>query len=758
MADTNQNHGGALRLAVSPSHLVFSEILSVTSAMRKNSRWASSQPGPTRGTGLASTMGLRPQQNVSVKSGRAVHDRQETILLWDFEKLKRSIRDNEDIMSLPLTTILSPFLALIRSPLSTGPITSTALASIQAFFTAGLITPNSPNVEPALIDLSNALAHCKFEASDSSSDEVVLLRILTIINSCLASAVGETVGDVEVCEMLETVLTICCQMRLSETLRKNAENTMGALGRHVFSRLDSLRPEDDTEDAEASKPYGLPSVQELLRVLVNLLDPTDQQHTDSIRLTALGILQAALEFSGSRIGLFPSLADMILDQGCKFLLQLARSDNTSILHLSLRVLSVVFHTMRGQLKLQTELFLSFAIDRLAPPVIVIPPKVQLSLNSGAHRKNVSLPGTPTVGSTSSVSGDPSMDPLLLDDQGNEEDTPPPSKPRVPPARGLTRELLLETLGNLARQPSFMVDLWVNYDCDASCEDLFDRLVQFMTRGVYPTQYVGGLETQRYASQLLCLDSVLSYVHHMNARAEGPVGDWPDSNPQPDALNLQKSTKRLILTGASRFNTKPKTGFAYFEEHGLIYKKEYEDQGLTRPEILAMFLKNTPRLDKKVLGDWISAPENIEVLRAFIKLLDFKGKSIADAMRVLVEAFRLPGEAAPIGRVTETFAEIYFATKPPEIKSTDAVYVLAYSVILLNTDLYNPQNRKRMTIEDYKRNLRGVNDGEDFDPDYLQGVYDSIKKREIIMPEEHTGQLGFEYAWKALLLRTKAAGL
>jgi golgi-specific brefeldin A-resistance guanine nucleotide exchange factor 1 len=26
-----------------------------------------------------------------------------------------------------------------------------------------------------------------------------------------------------------------------------------------------------------------------------------------------------------------------------------------------------------------------------------------------------------------------------------------------------------------------------------------------------------------------------------------------------------------------------------------------------------------------------------------------------------------------------------------------------------------------------------------------------------MPEEHTGQLGFEYAWKELLARTRTAG-
>jgi len=44
-----------------------------------------------------------------------------------------------------------------------------------------------------------------------------------------------------------------------------------------------------------------------------------------------------------------------------------------------------------------------------------------------------------------------------------------------------------------------------------------------------------------------------------------------------------------------------------------------------------------------------------------------------------------------------------------------------------------------------------------DIDYQQTIYDQIRKREIVMPEEHTGQVGFEYAWKELLARSKQAG-
>jgi brefeldin A-resistance guanine nucleotide exchange factor 1 len=59
--------------------------------------------------------------------------------------------------------------------------------------------------------------------------------------------------------------------------------------------------------------------------------------------------------------------------------------------------------------------------------------------------------------------------------------------------------------------------------------------------------------------------------------------------------------------------------------------------------------------------------------------------------------------------------------------------------MLNTDLHNPQIRvssviivftgkiltrsqKRMTIEEYRRNLRGVNNGANFSPEYLVRYY------------------------------------
>ena len=49
--------------------------------------------------------------------------------------------------------------------------------------------------------------------------------------------------------------------------------------------------------------------------------------------------------------------------------------------------------------------------------------------------------------------------------------------------------------------------------------------------------------------------------------------------------------------------------------------------MPREESLARFFKTTPRLDKKLLGDFISRPDQLEVLRAFMHLMQFDGVSL-----------------------------------------------------------------------------------------------------------------------------------
>lgn len=218
---------------------------------------------------------------------------------------------------------------------------------------------------------------------------------------------------------------------------------------------------------------GLPSILELLRVLINVLDPNDQQHTDSTRLIALRTLNAAFEESGYHIPRFPSLKALIVDHGCKYMFQLARSDNIWVLQAALRAISTMFETMRKHLKLQQELFLAFAIDRLAQPSMLQPGKGQVSTVQGKKSSFTSSPrpGTPSLPTNAAPEVEAEADKGIAIS----------SRVLVAPARGESRDLLLETLIHISRYTSFMVDLYINYDCDVNCENVFERLIDFLTK-------------------------------------------------------------------------------------------------------------------------------------------------------------------------------------------------------------------------------------------------------------------------------------
>jgi Sec7 domain len=86
---------------------------------------------------------------------------------------------------------------------------------------------------------------------------------------------------------------------------------------------------------------------------------------------------------------------------------------------------------------------------------------------------------------------------------------------------------------------------------------------------------------------------------------------------PEQLLQNKSRKKL----AARFNSKPKLGLAFLEENKLIYSDLSPE--VSREKSSAKFLKGSVRLDKRLLGDYLSKPDNVELLREFMNLFDFK---------------------------------------------------------------------------------------------------------------------------------------
>lgn len=126
---------------------------------------------------------------------------------------------------------------------------------------------------------------------------------------------------------------------------------------------------------------------------------------------------------------------------------------------------------------------------------------------------------------------------------------------------------------------------------------------------------------------------------------------------------------------------------------------------------------------------------------------FKDFSIDVALRVYLGRFVLPGEAQKIDRILQAFAKAYFAANlrgDPICTSEDAIYTLAFSLVLLNTDAHNPHLAKRFKMgkDDFIRNHdRVLVDGKNMPHKYLAQCYDSFATYPItLIPKKAAAML------------------
>ncbi|WBW72520.1 Arf GEF [Schizosaccharomyces osmophilus] len=742
--------------SISPSSLVINEIITIVTAIRKTSRWKSS--------GVASILGVTTLNDEFLADGlenrwKTNGEKSSSVrypLVMEFSQLKTDLTNQHNLGNFDSLRLLSPFLRTIKSPRTTGNVTSLCISAILKLFSLRIITDKSPNLNVAMRNLSFAITQCRFESYDSSQDEVVLLRVSRLMEESVRGAGNRILSDDSICEIVETGLSMCCQMRVSAMLRQSAELSMISIIQCIFERLkyidsglddenfwnETIKHPIEEQDFHYSRlnnsdvgsseitPFGIESIREVLRVLISFIDSKNQHFTDQVKSMALRFINAAFEVAGEHMGNFPSLRILISDTLCKSLLQLIRNSQTPVLTNSLIVMTTLLQAMPHHLKLQQELFISYLISCLQIPT-------HISKDSGLDSSLVRA-----ISSTN-----------LAKDQNTDRATPTSFSERKrfvfdsegsPPE---IRELIVECFGSLSRIPGFLVDLYVNYDCDPQMSDLALDLVRVLTRNCL-------IDAARYSTNNvppLCLDALLNFIHNFHERLLPAFEPKDHDRALGDLTSLLESKERkyLIIEGANLFNESPSDGISYLSSHSII---EHPSESNS----IASFFHSTNRLSKRVLGEYLTKASNSELLNAFMIAFDFKGKRIDEALRMLLQSFRLPGESQLIERVVEAFAHYYVEANPGVVASKDAAFVLSYSIIMLNTDQHNPniKAQARMTLDDFCRNVRGVNDGTDFDRQFLSDIYNAIRNFEIIVAEEHDTELSFFYIWSKLLQNCK----
>lgn len=742
--------------AVDPVTIVIKECINLATAMRKYSKYTS-QSGVAALLGGGSDIFSNQDDSLVSTFNNLSANRNNDPLLSGFIQLRLMLNKAQGLENIDSLTLLQPFLLVISTSSVSGYITSLALDSLQKFLTLNVINECSLNHRAAYHETVNSLTHCRFEGSEQLSDDSVLLKVVILLQTIIQSRCGDLLSDAIMYDVLQTILSLACNKRRSEVLRRAAETTMIAITVRIFSKLKHIEPtnlaqkyindesyannelQDDvigtaaekddatndiggdqslpTANADVSKlnpteikatritdpNYGLPVIKQYLNLLLSLIVPENQtKHTNSARIFGLNLINTAVELAGDIFPLHPRLFNLISDPIFKYVVFIIQNSNKlSLLQAALQLFTTLVIILGDHLQMQVELTLTRIFTILSQP--------------------------------------PS--------QSNNEAKERPAA---------VKELLIEQISILwTRFPSFFTSTFINFDCNLDRADLSIQFLNSLTKLALPEAAL----TTTDSVPPICLEGLVYFIDEMYDHLQSVNRERFLSGDASIHLLEQRERKKEFIKCAAIFNDKPKKGIPLLIEKGFIKSNTEED-------ISGFLFENNSRMNKKTIGLLLCDPQKATLLRKFIDLFDFKGLRVDEAIRILLTKFRLPGESQQIERIIEAFSARYVecqnydsievnnevtddvsAVRP----DADSVFILSYSIIMLNTDLHNPQVKEHMSYEDYSGNLKGCYNQKDFPTWYLERIYSSIRDKEIVMPEEHHGNdRWFEDAWNNLI--------
>ncbi|CAH1264460.1 IQSEC1 [Branchiostoma lanceolatum] len=250
-------------------------------------------------------------------------------------------------------------------------------------------------------------------------------------------------------------------------------------------------------------------------------------------------------------------------------------------------------------------------------------------------------------------------------------------------------------------------------------------------------------------------------------------------------------KRQYRIGLNLFNKKPEKGISYLVDKGFLQhtlKKPEKgisylvDKGFLQhtPQAVAKFLLSRRGLSRQMIGEYLGNCQkdfNRDVLDCVVDEMDFADLELDEALRKFQSQIRVQGEAQKVERLIEAFSQGYCVCNPSvvhqfnhpdtilinipsspsafsqrycicnpsvvhQFNHPDTIFILAFAIIMLNTDLHNPniKRERKMKQDNFVENLKGVDAGGDIPREILVGIYERISKTELKTGPDHVTQV------------------
>ncbi|KAJ6862919.1 ARF guanine-nucleotide exchange factor GNL2 [Populus alba x Populus x berolinensis] len=638
----------------------------------------------------------RPQQEPSFYTSDSQSD---TNILNSLKSLRSLIfNPQQEWQTIDPSIYISPFLDVVQGENIPAAATIVAFSAILKILRLEIFNEKTPGARDAITCIVTGVSTCRLETTNQAYEEAVMLRILQVLTAVMRHSASILLSDQAVCTLVNTCFQVVQQSaNRSDLLQRSARYAMHEVLQVIFSRLLEIevKPEQcesDTEDVDdgtdSDSGYGVRCAVDIFHFLCSLLNvvqvvetegSTSHAADEDVQLFSLVLINSCIELGGPEIGKHPKLLRMIQDDLFHHLIHYGTRSAPLLFSMICSIVLNIYHFLKRFIRLQLEAFFRFVILRVA------------STGSSVH----------------------------------------------------LQEVAVEAIINFLRQSSFIMEVYVNYDCHPTCLSVFEEIGKLLCKLAFPGAVpLTTIQVQAFEGLVIIMHTIAENIDNQGDSC--PFGEYPveitEYRPfweekSKDDLDLEswvedsrvrRAQKKKLLIAKDHFNRDEKKGLEYLKLCQLVSDP-------ADPKDIAMFFRYTPELDKNMMGDYLGDPDefHLRVLREFAETFRFSGVILDTALRTYLAAFRLPGESQKIQRILEAFSDRFYDQQSSDIfASKDAVFILCYSLIMLNTDQHNPQVKKKMTEEEFIRNNRAINGGQDLPREYLSELFQSIATNPI----------------------------
>lgn len=290
---------------------------------------------------------------------------------------------------------------------------------------------------------------------------------------------------------------------------------------------------------------------------------------------------------------------------------------------------------------------------------------------------------------------------------------------------------------------------------------FEILIDFISLPNFPLHFYSNFSTrpflpnlfEKFLSIIISIANMPSAIPDSQSVAISLISKiieqiTPMANTENSRISIDSPTRGLFIDELDEYEKIINFTSRFNEDRSSLIKD------FSYPE-MAKLLFISPGISKDSLGEFFAKNDEVhkQILQNYINLFDFSDLTIDQSIRLFLSSFRIVGEGQIVDRLLDMFSIAFYEShKDSFFHDAASVHLFSVAWLMLHTSMHNKNVVKKDTLTDFLSLLKGQNNNDDYDTQFLTDIYNSVKRCKIEIEEDT--KYNTAASWELLIQKQK----